>query len=81
MKLVKVAPAVRSWALYNSGAKPAQWQIQTDDGTVLFDAKGSKHGYQRPTYNLYKPGEAPPVQRGLSFAELRAIVKATGAAQ
>ena len=74
MKLVKVAPAVKSWALYNSGAKPAQWQIQTDEGAVLAEVKGSRHGYDRPKYSIYQPGVAPPFARGLTFTEVRRIV-------
>jgi hypothetical protein len=75
MKLVKVSSSVKSYALYNAGAKPAQWRIVSDDGSVLFDVKGRQSGHDRPTYTLYVPGVDAPSARGLTFADLKKIVQ------
>lgn len=75
MKLVKTVASVRSYALYQRGAKPAQWQVQTNDGTVLFDVRGRQFADGRRVYSLYRPGDPAPVQRNLTFAEIRALVR------
>jgi hypothetical protein len=72
MKLIKTAAAVRSYALYNRGAKPAQYSILSDAGEVLYVCPGSIYGYGPARYSIQIPGGAI-IQRGLSLVELRAI--------
>jgi hypothetical protein len=82
VRLVKVAPAVKSFALYNRGAKPSQWDIVSADGAVLYRARGKRDGHARPTYSLYEQGTEHPVASCLSFQTVRefAAKLATGSA-
>ena len=66
MKLVKRAAAVRSYALYNAGARPAQWEVQNDAGETLYLLVGRMYGYRR-SYRLTDL-DGQPV--GYSFGRL-----------
>ena len=72
MKLVKTKAPVKSYANYGIDT-PAQYELQGDSGEVLFVARGSRYGQrEQAQYQLYDPNGVF-VQRGLSFAELRAL--------
>jgi len=73
MKLVKTKSAAKSYALYNEGAKTAQWQLQSEDGQVLFEVRGRHGAYGTQHYTLFKPGNKTPVASGLTFREVRAL--------